>query len=639
MPPTAVSSRAVRFGVFEVDLRACELRKNGVLLKLQGQPFQILTLLLERPGAMVTREELRQKLWSADTFVDFDNSLNAAINRLRETLGDSAENPRFVQTLPRRGYRFIVPVERVDQDAEVVVAEAVSPRETSRSEGPAPQRAFPKWKLWAAGIAIVTALLPTAFYFWKLRSNHLSTSKIRSLAVLPLANLAGGSSQEFFSDGMTDALITNLAQIHALRVISLTSTLRYKGTQKPLPQIGRELNVDAVLIGEVVHSGERVRIDIQLIESATDRHLWVGSYERNLEDVLALQAEVAGDVAREIRVQVTPQEGELLAAAPPVNKEAYEEYLRGRFFWNKRTEAGTEKSIEYFENALKKDPHYAQAFSGLSDAYSMLGFYGTISPQEAYPQARAAATNALRLDKNLADAHVSLAEVSFWFDWNWSNAEAEFKRATDLNPSYDTAYRKYSNFLIARGRVSEALAVARKALELDPVSATLATHLGWFMFLGGQPEQAIDQLRKTIDLDPFYARAHRDLALVLARQGSFTEAIREGQRAIELSESSPIMLEALGYAYARAGRKADAEKILSQLERQRAHRYVSPFYEAIIWGAAGDKERAFAWLEKAYRERSSQLAWLKVYPPADELRSDPRFAELLQRVERGGREQ
>jgi TolB-like protein/DNA-binding winged helix-turn-helix (wHTH) protein/Flp pilus assembly protein TadD len=635
MPQTIVSRRAVRFGVFEVDLRARELRKNGVLLRLQGQPFQILTLLLERPGEMVTREKLRQKLWPADTFVDFDNSVNAAVNRLRETLGDSADNPRFVQTLPRRGYRFIAPVESVDSEGEKPVAEA-APDEPSQPQESQEQRSFSKWKSWTTGIAVGAILLAAGGYVWKLRGRQQQTvAKIRSIAVLPLANLTGDSSQEFFSDGMTDALITNLAEIHALRVISRTSMMQYKGTQKLLPQIGRELHVDAVLEGTVIRSGDRVRIDTQLIEAATDRHLWAGSYERNLEDVLALQAEVAGNVVREIQIQVTPQEDAQLAAARPVNKEAYEEYLRGRFFWNKRTEAGIQKSIEYFENALKKDPNYAQALSGISDAYSLLGFYGTIPPQQAYPQAKTAASNALRMDGNLAEAHVSLAEVSFWFDWNWSDAETEFKRAIELNPGYDTAYRKYSNFLVARGRVSEALVAARKALELDPLSPTLGTHLGWFMFLGGQADQAIEQLRKTIELDPYYARAHRDLAVALARQGNYPEAIREGQRAIELSESTPIMLEALGYAYARAGRKADTTEILGQLEQQRAHRYVSPFYEAIIYGAAGQKDRAFDWLERAYGERSPQLAWLKVYPPADELRSDPRFEQLLRRVDSG----
>ena len=635
MAPLASSSRVVRFGVFEVDLRTRELRKNGVLIKLQGQPYQILAALLERPGEMVKRAELRQSLWSEDTFVDFDNSVNAAVNRLREALGDSAENPRFIQTLPRRGYRFIAPVETLDHEPTDTSVE----NQSSDEKTPPPLRA-PFWKswYWIAASAVLAILFVAGLYVRRLGSSHQPGAvTIRSIAVLPLENLTGDSAQEYFSDGMTDALITNLAEIKALRVISRTSSMRYKGTQKPLPQIGYELNADAVIEGTVIRSGDRVRIDAQLIETATDRHLWAGSYERNLQDVLALQGEVARSVVREVRVQVSPQEAALLSVAGPVNKDAYEDYLRGRFFWNKRTEAGTQKSIEYFESALKKDPEYAEALSGISDAYALLGFYGTIPPQQAYPQAKATASNALRMDQNLAEAYVSLADTNLWFDWNWSDAEANFKRAIELNPNYETAYRKYSNFLLARRRTSEALAMSRKALELDPLSSTLATHLGWVLFLNGQQDRAIAQLRKTIELDPYYARARRDLALVLACTGNSSGAIKEGHKAIELSEPTPIMLEALGYAYAKAGKTAEFRAILRQLEQERAQRYVSPFYEAVLYAASGQQDRAFAWLETAYRERSPQLVWLQVYPPLDELRSDPRFQELVRRVEAGRR--
>ena len=640
MLPQLFSSRVVRFGVYEVDLRTKELRKNGVLLRLQGQPFQILAVLLERSGEMVTREELRQTLWPADTFVDFDNSVNGAINRLREVLGDSAENPRFIQTLPRRGYRFIAPVESTPSNVTSPVAETVLPVQERDAPGARPRRPLAKGLLLAAGISLGSVLLFVGLYQWKFTVRHQPISTpIRSIAVIPLTNLTGDPSQEFFSDGMTDALITNLAQIHALRVISRTSTMRYKGTHKPLQQIGRELNVDAVVEGTVFLSGERVRINVQLLETSSDRHLWARSYERNLEDVLALQDEVAESIAREIQVKVTAQENALLTTSQPVNKDAYLDYLQGRALWSKRTEVATQKSIEYFESALLKEPQFAPALSGISDAYSLLGFYGAMPPQDAYTRAEIAANSALRIDSNLAEAHVSLGDVSLWSDWNWAAAEAEFKEGIELNPNYETGYRKYSNLLAARRRNDEALALARRALELDPRSPTMATHLAWMLFLSGQPDAAIEQLRNTIDLDPYYARAHRDLAIVLAHQGNVAESLRESRRAIELSEASPLTLEALGYAYARAGQKGQLDGVLRQLDQQRAHRYVSPFYQAVLYAASGRKDRAFDWLERAYRERSPQLAWLQVYPPLDELRSDPRFGELVQRVERSGREQ
>jgi len=632
MRPSSSPSQVVRFGLFEVDPRTRELRKNGVLIKLQGQPFQILAALLERPGETVTREELRRNLWPADTFVDFDNSVNAAVNRLREALGDSAENPRFIQTLPRRGYRFVAPVRTVDHGVAGVSGKDYRSDGKPFREG----RQFPvAAKLRIAGATALAIVLALSLYLWKDRSHKPKAAAIRSIAVLPLENLTGDSSQEYFSDGMTDALITNLAEIKALRVVSRSSTVRYKGTRKSMSQIGRELNVDAVIEGTVVRSGERVRIDAQLIEAASDRHLWAGSYEQDVEDVLALQAEVARAVAREISIQVTPQEDAILTHARPVNKQAYEDYLRGRFFWNKRTEDGALKGIAYFERALKKDPQYAQALSGISDAYALLGFYGTIPPEQAYPKARAAASNALRLDKNLAEAHVSLADTDLWFDWNWAEAEAEFKRAIELNPSYDGAYRQYSNFLVARRRVNEALAASSKALELDPVSSTLETHLGWMFFLNGQQVQSIQQFRRIIEFDPNYARAHRDLAMVLAYQGNSGEAVGEARKAVELSEPTPIMLLALGYAYAKAGQKTELYQVIRRLRHQRVQRYVSPFYVAVLYAAGGDKDPAFTWLETAYRERSPQLAWLQVYPPLDDLRSDPRFEDLVRRVEIG----
>jgi TolB-like protein/DNA-binding winged helix-turn-helix (wHTH) protein/Flp pilus assembly protein TadD len=645
MTNSAQPGEFVRFGAFQVDLPSGELRKNGVKIRLPDQSFQILVMLTKSPRKVVTREELRNKLWPTDTFVDFDSGLNSAILRLRNALGDSAEHPRYIETLPRRGYRFIA---EVNGDASKVaeagaLTDSIEAGEIARALGsqavaaaeasPVPSlRRVGKFRL-AVAVGSTAAALILGLYFSRERPfGTNAAARIQSLAVLPLENLTGDPSQEYFADGMTDALITDLAQIRSLRVISRTSAMRYKGVKKTLPEIARELGVDAVVEGTVVRGGDRVRIDAQLIQAKTERHLWAKSYERDMRDVVALQGDVAQAIAKEIQIQVTPQERALLAVSRPVNTAAYEDYLRGRFFWNKRTEAGTKKSIEYFELALQKDPHYAPALSGMADAYNLLGFYGGVPPQQAYPRAKAAATEALKLDDSLAEAHVSLAGTKIWFDWDWSGGEAELKRAIELKPNYETAYRAYSNYLAGMGRAEEAIAAARKAHDLDPLSATLSTHVGSTLFLTGHEDLAIEQFRKTLEMDPYYAWAHRDLAVALAYKGQSAEAIREARKSIELSEANPIMLEALGYAYARAGQRREFQKILRQLQEQRASRYVSPFYEAVLYAAADQNDAAFKALESAYHERSSQLFWLNAYPMLDTLRSDTRFAELVSRV-------
>jgi tetratricopeptide (TPR) repeat protein len=360
--------------------------------------------------------------------------------------------------------------------------------------------------------------------------------------------------------------------------------------------------------------------------------LWAKSYERDLRDVVALQGEVAQAIANEIHIQVSAEERARLASAPLVDAEAYEAYLKGRFLWNERTEKSVTKGLEFFEQAIRKDPHYAPAYSGLSDSYALLGFYGAVPPKEAYSRAEVAASKALELDSSLAEAHVSLAETKFFLDWDWSGAESEFKRAIELNPKYDTAYRKYSNYLVAMGRSDEATGAAKKALELDPLSATLSTHLAWMFYLGRQNDLAVQQFEKTLEMSPNYARARRDFSLVLAEKGRYEDAIREARRGIELSDASPLMLDALGYLYAKAGRKSDARKVLRRLQEMSATRYVSPFGVAGIHAALGEKDAAFSFLKRAYDDRAGQMVWLNVNPKFDSLRSDARFTELVARV-------
>jgi TolB-like protein/DNA-binding winged helix-turn-helix (wHTH) protein len=441
------SSGRLRFAVFEVDLRAGELTKRGLRIRLQEQPFQVLAMLLERPRELVTREELREKIWG-QTVVDFDHGVNKAINKIREALGDSAENPRFVETVARRGYRFLADVTPIDTSADrqpgPETEGIVPPTESHRVEladaGVPPKRPY-RAHAWA-GAGLGLALVLAASLSWILYSQSQSSPRIRSLAVLPLESLSGDASQDYFTDGMTDELITDLGQISALRVISRTSAMAYKGVHRPLAEIARELNVEAVVEGTVLRSGERVRITAQLIQVPNEKHLWAQSYEGDLQDTLTLQNSVARAIAQQIQVRLNPQEDAALKKSNPVNAEAHEAYLRGRYFWNKRTGEGLLKATDYFRHAIDIDPNYARAYSGLADSYALSGDweYGILSPQDAFPKAKTAATKALALDDNLSEAHTSLAFIQDLYGWDWASAEKEYKRALALNPSYATAH-------------------------------------------------------------------------------------------------------------------------------------------------------------------------------------------------------
>src|ERR1700675_1300158 len=453
MGPAVPPPRAIRFGLFELNVRSGELRKQGRKIRLQGQPVHILICLLENPGELVTREELHRRLWPADTYVNFEHGLNAAVKRLRRALNDSADNPRFVETLPRRGYRFLAPVESVRADEYVpVVAEIPPAKSDSVSEEPPAaedhHRVAPQWLLAWKKLGIALLLVFAILTVWMLRPKNSPSPVIRSLAVLPLENLSGDPAQDYFSDGMTDELITELGQISELRVISRTSVMTYKGARKSLPQIARELNVEAVVEGTVLRSGEQVRITAQLIQAPADKHLWGQSYVGDVRETLALQRQVARAIAEEIRIELTPHERDVLKNVKTVNAEAYEAYLTGRYFWNKRTGDGLKRAVDYFKQAIEKDPNYAQAYTGLADSFALLGDweYGVLAPTEAYPQAKAAATKALELDSNLGEAHISLAFSLDGFDWDFASAEREFRRGIELNPGYATVHKWFEGF-------------------------------------------------------------------------------------------------------------------------------------------------------------------------------------------------
>ena len=650
------SARKVRFGVFEADMEAGELRKHGLRLKLSEQPFQILAMLVARPGEVVSREVLRERLWPSDTFVDFDHGLNNAVMRLREVLGDSSDHPRFIETLPRRGYRFIAPVEFKNSTSEnqspevITVGKTVGVPDVSSKNGSGNSDALPnvapgqhgrrfsisRIALLAAAVLVGSALISgiTVHYVRGVNASKGKANRSSSLVVLPLENLSGDKEQDYFADGMTDDLIANLAKIRSLRVISRSTAMAYKGTHKPLPQIANELNVDAVVEGTVMRVGNRVRITAELVQVSTDQHLWADTYESPIGDVLALQNRVSSAIVDEIRINLTKEDKERLAQKPSVSPEAYEDYLKGRYYWNKRSGEGFEKAIGYFEDATRKDPQYALAYAGLADCYGIIGatIYGRLPASEAAPKARAAAIRALEIDPSLAAAETSLATAKFNYDWDWAGAADGFKKAIQLDPSYSTAYQRYSLYLSAMGKFDDSFEQIKKARELEPLSISINTSLGWRLYLAREYDRAIAQLRDTLEMDPASEWAHLNLGQAYEQKGQFGPAIEELQKALELSHSSPLTLSALAHAEELSGNHAAANKLLAQLEELSKKQYVSPYYVAIVYLGLGKNDVAMNWLEKAYTDRSNGLVFLKVEPELDPLRAIRRFVALQNRL-------
>jgi TolB-like protein/DNA-binding winged helix-turn-helix (wHTH) protein/Tfp pilus assembly protein PilF len=638
------SVRSVRFGVFELDLRAGELRKKGIKVRLQGQPYMLLVTLLKEPGEVVTREQLRRALWPEDTFVDFDHSLGTAINKLREVLGDSAANPRFVETLHRRGYRFIAPVVAVgeNQDAPVVSEDPPAIQAPAAGEAgdrdavrvPAATAAGVRWRwsLRSKMSVFALLLLASGTVVALIVFSGRASTPIRSLAVLPLENLSGEASQDYFSDGMTDELTTELGQLSELRVISRTSAMTYKGAHRSLPKIGQELNVDAVVEGTVLRSGKQVRITVQLIRASTDKQLWGRSYEVELRDILSVQKEVARSIVEEIRIELTPHEQAVLKNVNRVNPEAYEAYLKGRFFWNKRTADGLKKAIDNFNDAVEKDPNYAPAYAGLADAYALAGDwqYGVLAPKEAYPKAKAAATQALALDNSLGEAHISLAWCLDGFEWDWKSAGREFTRGIELNPGYATGRQWYGWHLAALGRHAEAVTELERAESLDPLSLIIGTDLAEELLIARRFDESVKQSRKTMAMDPFFALTHFVLGEAYLQKHMYGDAIAELQRAIDLSPGSTAFTATLAYAYAVSGRRDQAVTILNDLKHRSNERFSNAAVIALIFVGLDQKDQAMAWLEKAYTERFNPQILMR--PCFDPLRSDPRFHDLLDRI-------
>ena len=627
----------LRFEQFELDLESSEVRRNGARIHLQGQPFKILVLLARHSGHLVTRDHIRQQIWGDETFVDFEQGLNFCIKQIRSALGDDVHHPHYLETLPRRGYRFIVPVE--DVSARVVDEPPAQSRIAAVETPTQPSVPATRSNLWRVVVPALFALAGAGlalFVFWKPGVDlpgKPAGGKVM-LAVLPFENLSGDSEQDYLSEGMTEEMITQLGSINPeqLGVIARTSAMKYKESVEVIEEVGRGLGVHYVLKGSVRLSTGRVRITARLIQVRDHTHLWAETYDRELGDLLSLQEEVARAIAHEIRVQITHHEGASMAPRISANREVYPLYLKGRHFWNKRSPEAMARSIEYFRQAIALDPKYAPAYAGLADAYTVLGFHSFMPASEAYPKAKEAAAQALVLDDKLADAHTALAGILLDYDWDWAGCEREFRRAIELDPNSPMARAWCASCLVPAGRLEEAIEQGRRALELDPLSPLINTSLGSHLHYAGRHKEAVEQHRKAIELDPNFAVAHLNLGRALEAQGDFAAALTEFRTAYRLSSGSPDSAGALGHALARSKRATEARKLLAELQAKAAKHFIPAYNIALIQAGLGDSEQALIWLEKAYEERSGRLGTLKVDSRFENLRSEPRFRALLARL-------
>lgn len=619
----------VNFGAYEFSPYSGELRKEGMRVRMEGQPLAILQVLLDRPGELVTREELRKKLWPGNTFVDFEHSLNSAVKRLRAALNDSADQPHYIETLARRGYRFIAPVNAVGTEIALAVSGA-SPSLIATEA----RSAFAGRRLWLIGIAAcvvaVLAVVALGWRQWPHRMPAPVAPAIQSLAVLPLENLSGDPSQEYFSDGMTEELIGRLSNIHGLRVISRTSAMHFKHTQLSLPEIARTLRVDAIVEGSVMREGNRLRVHAQLIRAATDEHFWSENYDRDVGDALVLQSEVAESIARRVEVTVTGEERARLVGARHVSTEVYESYLKGEFAVKQGSKAEVQQSITYFQEAIRNDPSFAPAYLGLANAYGSLGsvFYGD-APNEARTIAIHAARKALELDPQLAEANDLFADIDMK-QWHWADAKAEYQRALESNPNDVAAHSGFAHWLLCQGRTEEALALSQRARERDPIGIT-GTDIGWALFHARHYEEAIRELRSELAVRPDDVYALWFLGFALVANHRPEQAIPVLEKALTIERSAAV-IGVLIRAYAHAGQRQDALRLLAELKKRRQASYVPAAAFVNAYLGLGDNEQAFAWLERAFQEQSEILTYAKVHPYFDPLRDDPRFVDLVRRV-------
>jgi TolB-like protein/DNA-binding winged helix-turn-helix (wHTH) protein/Tfp pilus assembly protein PilF len=661
--------QSIRFGEdFELDLRPRRLRRNDRVLKLERIPLEILILLLERRGEIVSRDEIVARIWGSDVFLDTDNSIRGAIRKVRQVLKDDPETPRFIQTVTGRGYRFIAPVVlseeghsvdapkpeasigatgppgfvsepdshlqgrslgRVDQEQERTAGQSPDPETARQGRRPA--------RIWLfVGVTSLTAvciLSLLAVWGWRASRAPAAFQRKTILAVLPFDNLSRDPDQEFFSEGLTQDIVAQAGKLNPdrLTVVAHSSVAKYKGTSLSAKEIGKELNADYLVQGSVRRWSGRVRVTVELIQAQDQTDIWTESYDRELKDVLAVQDSIVRSIASQIHIALTEQQEKRLATPQELSPAAYEAYLKGRYYWNKRTGGSMQKAEQYFQQAIDNDPTYAAAHSGLADCNSGLTWHGFKSPAEALPKAYAAARKAVEINPESAEAHASLG-LAMSHRWDWTGAEGEFRRALQLDPQYANAHHWYGDYLSIRSRHDEALAEAKRALELDPLNLMISTWVGLRYYLAHDYPHAIEQNRDSIELDPNFAAAHLLLGEDYVQAGLRNEAVDELKRAADLSGDSPIYRAQVAVALAVAGRNREALRIAHELEAISRKRYVSPYGLAQIYAALNKKEDTFKWLQAAYDEHAVWMGYLAVDPIFDRYRSDERFKDLLRRV-------
>ena len=593
---------AVRFGSFEVNPSTGELRKQGIRIKLHEKPLQVLLALLEHPGDVVTRKELQQQLWPSDTFVEFENGLNNAISRLREALGDTSGSPRFIETVPRHGYRFLPEVSQSSVKSRLAISRT--------------------WLVVFVLVLAVGLVVGAAFRF----TGH--GQAIHSLAVLPFRNLSAGAPDDYFTSGMTDAVTTELAKLGVSKVISETSVAQFKDTKKSVPEIGRTLGVDAIVEGAVLREGNQVRITVQLIRADTDRHVWAESYQRQMIDILALQDEVALGVAHAIKLELSPGATGQSSSPRSVNTQAYEAYLKGRYFLQKRDESFL-RAKDYFQQAIQLDSTYAPAYAGLSDYFTLTD---TLPVKEALPKAKEYAQQALKLDSNLPDSHISLAYIYFYDDWNWPAADQEFRRAISLAPGLAESHRWYAVYLAAMGRMAEAMREAQRAVDLDPLSISAHDAVAIAAACGGHYDRSLEEAHKIIELDSNDPRAYADMSVAHLQKRMYQEALQDAEKGLAISQRYPLFLSIAAAVHGRLGNMEQASKLVDEMRAANPKNPVSPLLLATAFVGMGKQKEAIRALEEGYKTRDADMVGLNSTPWLETLHSDPRFQDLLHRM-------
>ncbi len=633
-----------RFGPFELRSRTRELYKHGLKLKLRPQSYQVLVQLLERAPECVTREELRNRVWPSNTFVDFDHGLNTAIKELRGALSDSASEPRYIETLPKLGYRLMVPVETeaaaVDSNVQEQTSKVGTVGLSEKSDARLNAFASRSNRLWVVVLILTTAAFVCLLAFMKWPRPQSGAQKTavqgrKMLAVLPFENLTGNVEQDYFSDGLTEQMIAQLGRLdpQEFGVIARTSVMHYKHASAKTDQVGRELGVQYILEGSVRHDAQKVRINAQLIDVASQTPIWAREYDRELSNLLTTQAEIALEISDEIELTLGGPKRTTRLIQPSLTPQAYsayDSYLKGLFCWNKRTLPGFQQAIEYFQQAIAKDPNYAPAYAGLANSYTLLTGY-SFAPASLYmPKARAAALRALQLDDALPESHVALALIVENYDWDWNSAEKEYRRAIELNPNYATAHHWYAEFLTWRGRFAEALRESELARTLDPLSLIIATDHAAIFYYSRQYDQAIEQFRVIQEMDPNFLRAHMIVDSYIEK-GQYANALADVENWHRTSGDGPAVWTMLAYVYGRSGQKEKALQELKKLQAANSKQQIDPAALALASMGVGDHEAAMAWLEQACSQHSNVMVTLKVEPAYDPLRSNPRFQELLRR--------